>query len=124
VKKKPSGDDLLEYWKRAVGQYVRKKRLESKRGQKELSISRQAISEIENGQVNFTLGTLLSVLDEVGGDLSEAFQAKTPGKYKSPLHRELHDQLQELLEADPLWATAARINVEAVYGLYLKQAKK
>lgn len=108
-----------------VGRYIRRLRGD----QKQETIARTAgihvrtLGEIERGETDFQIGTVLRVLAAVGGNLSEAFHSRLPKSFKSPKHQELHEKLQELLDADPLWATAARINVEAVYGLYLRQKK-
>ena len=123
VKEKRKGGDLLDYWQRAVGQYVRTKRLASHKAQKGLSKSRTAINEIENGRVNFTLETLLDVLRDVDGNISEAFQSRIPTKYESPERQELHE-LEELLAGNDKWATAARVNIQSLYESRLREKER
>jgi len=103
---------LLEFWKKRVGQYVLQKRIAAGLGQKEMtSLSKSAWSEIENGNVNFTLETILDALGEVNGNISDAFAIRVPRRWRGE-HELLHEQLQSILtegSADQSIAAAALI---------------
>ena len=90
--------EILKHWQMTLGPYVKRKRKEAEKGQKELrGISRQTLSLIERGQTNIELKTLIEVLNAVDGDLSEAFQA-SPRTSANPHHQMIHDLLQDILE--------------------------
>lgn len=91
-------DELLLYWQKAIGRYIKTKREQAEKTQSEvMGTSRSAISDLENHLTDFRLSSLLKVLEAVGGDISEAFESKAPTEYRGR-HRDLFDLLAEVVE--------------------------
>lgn len=117
------GVNLEDYWRTKIALYVHKKRLASRKGQKELSVPRQTFSLIENAKLNFTLSMLLEALEAVGGDISEAFQSHVP----KTLHKEdqaLHEMLQQVLDTkDPHAVSVIQHTVRSAFDSFVEKRK-
>src|SRR3990167_1526397 len=105
---------LLEFWQARSAQYVQQCRIKSGKVQKELDASRKTVSAIENASVNFTLSTLLEVLESVDGNISDAFAIRVPRKWRGP-DELLHERLQFILsEGSEKERLAAEEMIEAL----------
>lgn len=85
----------VKYWQDRAAEYIRLKRGPD-RGQKEVGVVRQTLSLIENGKSNFTIETMVEVLEAVGGDISEMFQSQLPRDLRGQ-HRIWHEMLYEVM---------------------------
>lgn len=116
----------LEYWQDAVGRYIKTKREEASLTQEDVSgTSRSALSELENGRIDFRLSTLLTVLDAIDGDISEAFAGKVPTEFHRHPHRRLFDLLAEILQAggDP-GAEMAEIALQNIHEYFVVRKRQ
>ncbi len=86
-----------------------------------VGVSRALLIIIEKGKRSYGIEPLLRILSGLTNNpVSILNSLKLPqGNAK---HKELHERLQKLLDAEPPWPTAAEVNVDAVYELY--QARK
>ncbi len=82
-----------------------------------VGISRALLIIIEKGKRSYSIEPLLRILSGLTDNpVSIISSLKLPPQ--NAKHRELHERLQRLLEAEPPWPTAAEVNVDAVYELY------
>jgi len=88
----------LLYWLEVVARYVRLKRAALGKTQDDLApIARATVSRIEGAQLDFRLGTLLTLLEKLESDVSEVFQARiSPTSPYAGHNRHLHEMLAEL----------------------------
>lgn len=85
---------LLNYWKRELAEYVRSKRKDTKQSN---FGPKSTISRLETETANPTLGTIIKLIDAVGGDVSEAFKSRVPRGFQRE-HQIHHDRLQKILD--------------------------
>lgn len=116
---------LLEYWQDAIARYIKTKREESGKSQKDLLLaSRGAISELENGRTNPTVGHLLTVLAAIDGDISELFGTAIPKEFHGP-HRRLFDLLAALIETgDEKALEYVQIQLEVAHDRYVVKKRQ
>ncbi len=120
---------LLSYWQDAVARYIQAKREKAGLTQDDLAVkaltSQGAISGLERGNINFTLDTLLRVLEPIHGDISEAFQAASPSEFRTELtgpDRWLLLLLVEILNSgDPTARDLMRVQLEVAHKLFVRQ---
>lgn len=127
-KKKPSHSGL-RLWLETLGEEVQKKRGDEKQEAfaRRIGVSTKTLSIIETGARPYGVDALYRVLSALSADpMKELLRKKYPSH--NPRHIELHEQLQELLDAKPEpgrnWPEAAEVNVDAVWSLYQVKKKK
>ncbi len=104
----------MTFWKKALAAYVRKKRKAAKKSQKQLPGGRTTVSAIENGHGNPELDTLFSIMEVIGGDISEAFRRRSSTPTDNP-HADAIEKLQRILEAGGNRAIAIIANLDEFY---------
>lgn len=77
-------------------------------------LSRDILSNIENGDKNYTIKSLAQVLEALGGELApdvdiESFVEK---------QRELHRQLHKMLQIEGKLSDSIATTINSVYGMY------
>jgi transcriptional regulator with XRE-family HTH domain len=126
AKKQPTDAEAKQL--RRLGHRIKEARLKKGWTQTELAdlasrpgskVNLRRIQAIEKGETNLQFSTAMFLLEAVGLKEKTIYES-----LPSSAHSELHRRLQELLDADEPWATAARINVDAVYGHYLDEKRK
>jgi transcriptional regulator with XRE-family HTH domain len=84
------------------------------------------VRSMERGSRPLTVPVLESLLRGIGSSLAEFFESKIPDSYPDPIHQNVHDYLQEILEANPEHAEYAQgiiLNIEAIYEKLIRQRK-
>ncbi len=113
----------IKHWLEQVGATVKELRGKEKQDAfaKRVRISRAQLIIIEKGKRSYGIEPLLRILSGVTTEPAQVVSTLKllPG---NPRHKELHERLQRLLDADPPWPMAAEVNVDAVYELYRARA--
>jgi transcriptional regulator with XRE-family HTH domain len=108
----PPPSKPLSYWLTVIGRYVRAKRVLLGKSQDEFSLARATISDIEHGRKNFTMETLVLLINELNGDLCEVFESPIPPTFRQNPDREAHERLARLLAGEPTQANFLRSYLE------------
>lgn len=124
-KKKRQSHSALKLWRIKIGEEVKRVRGEDKQDAfaERVGVSTSTLSIIENGSRDYGVDALLRVLAAMGPDPAKAVLTRKFETHNAR-HMELHDRLQELLDADGDWPMAAAVNVDAVWSLYQERRKK
>jgi len=90
----------------------------------EANTSKKTVIAFERrGDVGWSI--LQEMINALGMTEAEFFESKIPPKYANPKHQELHEQLQDILEAEGEWENGIRLNVESIHkNLMDKQAEQ
>lgn len=113
----------LRYWQDAIATYVREKREAAGMAQDDIgALSRGMVSTIENGAANLKLGTLLSAVHAVNGDVSEVFQ-RPRRRVPSDVYRSLLVNVLTLLQSEnPAALTELERAARHLAGVYLQSS--
>jgi hypothetical protein len=83
--------------------------------------SRTAISEMENGRVNFTIETLVQLLEKLDGHVSDAFESRVPLKFQGP-DCDLYELLAELIATqNPAVIELVRLQLELAHERFVRK---
>lgn len=86
-------------------------------------LSRTTITKMENNVSSPTLATLYAYLTACGLSLAEFFEAKIPKSYSDPVHQELHEKLQVILESGESFFNGIKMNIDGIYALALESKR-
>ena len=85
--------------------------------------SRQEIQRVESSGDSINVSKLKTALKGLDATLADLFESKVPTRYRDESHKELHDQLQEILESeaeDVAVKSAVAVTVKAFYSQLAK----
>jgi transcriptional regulator with XRE-family HTH domain len=88
---------------------------------------RQEIQRIESGGDQIKVAALKSALKGMDATLAELYESKVPTRYSDEKHQELHNQLQEILEAsgeeNSRLQSAVEVTLNSFYSQLIEQQK-
>ena len=87
-------------------------------------LSRQHYGKIEQGKSKPNLKTLEKITSSLGISLEEFYRSRASGDYKNNAHKDLHEALQILIEADASSLTWAKELIEMRLGWLSKRLAK
>lgn len=83
--------------------------------------SRNEIARLESPASNPTMGTLLECCWAIEVTLPQFFQSQIPSEIVHPEHRELHEQLQAIIDAGGDYLLGIKLNLRAIWALVVAQ---
>lgn len=96
--RKGKGEPQLNFWRKRLAQYVRSKREDADKKQKQLSVDKNTVYAIENETANPTLSTLIKIITALDGDVSEAFNSPVPKAFRGP-DQDLYQMVSDIVAA-------------------------
>ena len=84
---------------------------------------RQVVSRFETEGNDPKISTLQTFLGALGTSFAEFFESKIPLRFKDPSHQELHEKLQDILEAGGDYEQGIRLSLEAIHEKVIREAR-
>ena len=78
-------------------------------------MTRPHIQKIESDVHSPTVATLKGLIKHCGLSLAQFFESRIPADYEDPSHRELHEDIQEIIEANGDYFDAIRVVIDALH---------
>ncbi len=77
-------------------------------------VARKVLSNMENAIGDFQISSLAKILHALGTDFRTLFRSSVPSDFRKTDHH-IHERLQALLDAEGVWAVAARKTIDDFY---------
>jgi transcriptional regulator with XRE-family HTH domain len=84
---------------------------------------RQQINRLENSS-GVSTNQLQTALRGIETSFAEFFYSKIPEQYSDPVHQEIHENLQTILESETEYSPGIKLIIETYYNTVVRNTKK